>query len=149
MFCKIRIFICQIKLLGVKLGLRYRVMALLIVARCVYLFKQCPVVGSQLCGQTQGLQPSSPKPQKLGRQWLQLKPPTPNLQWHWPLLWWHQAPTFPGSGGKDPWGSHQQPAMQRQGKKFSFVVNSLSCLTLNWGFKNNNSWSSKPRYRFV
>lgn len=73
------------------------------------LAEQCPVVGLQMWGQLHGLQPSSLKPQKPGRHWLQSAPPTPDLQRHCPLLGWHQVLPIPGCGGKEPRGSHQQP----------------------------------------
>lgn len=79
--------------------------------RAADLAEQRPVVGWQRPGQLHGLQPSSLNPQKPGRHRLQSAPPTPDLQRQWPLLGWHQAlPPVPGRGGKDPRGSHRQPA---------------------------------------
>ena len=48
-------------------------------------------------------------------------PPTPDLQWHCPLLGWHQGPAAPARGGKDPCGSHQQPEKQR-GETLDFLL---------------------------
>lgn len=74
--------------------------------------RQWPVMGSQVRGQAQDLQPFSPKSQCPDRQRLQFVPSTPGLQWHCPLLGWHQNAMPWVLIGIEPTGSHLQPGVR-------------------------------------
>lgn len=75
-----------------------------------------PVFGSHDLGQTQGRQPSSPKPQYPGRHWLHFSPPTPGLQGHCPVRGWQHGPSPLCWRDTEPWGSHQHPAEEGKEK---------------------------------
>lgn len=76
-------------------------------------------MGSQVKGHTQTLQPSSPNPQYPGRQWLQVVPPTPGLQWHCPLLGWHHGVSL--LVDTEPTRSHQHPTVEIKQKSLTYI----------------------------
>lgn len=86
--------------------------------------------------------PAAENPKKLGRHWLHLRPPTPDLQWHWPLWTSHNEltdPTPSHSHGTQPW---LLPRPQNPSWK------SWSTLDLwHWSQKSVKLCSSHPRSR--